>query len=64
MPEAGLRFFVRGDYQKIIGNRRPQKPFYPINTLMNILAVFLATFDVLIWASDAVMIAGIIRMFT
>jgi hypothetical protein len=59
MPGAGFLFRSRR-YLKIIGNPSPQKPFYPIDTLMNILVVLLATFDVLIWGYNAVKIAGII----
>ena len=53
MSEAG--FSVRGDLRN---NRKPspQKPFYPINTLV----AFLATFNVLIWGHNVVMIAGVI----
>ena len=53
-PKRG--FFPFEAISEITGNPSPQKPFYPINTLV----VFLATLNVLIWGHNAVMIAGII----
>jgi hypothetical protein len=50
---------VRGDLRN---NRKPQpaKTVLPNKHSMNTLIVFLATFNVLIWGHNAVMIAGII----
>jgi hypothetical protein len=54
MREAGFLPFEA--ISEITGNPSPQKPFYPINTLI----VFLAALNVLIWGHNVVMIAGII----
>lgn len=46
-------------------NRKPRhaKTVLPDRHSMKVLAVFLATFNVLIWGYNAVKIAGFIRMF-
>jgi hypothetical protein len=50
------RVFPFEAISEITGNPSPQKPFYPINTLV----VCLAALNVLIWGHNVVMIAGII----